>query len=97
MAFTNNPKVRDAFFEKLKQSGKLSTTSPRVQTPHPPIARSLGQPPVPQQLSGMPKLPSPTNTGAMTQPNVNPGQVNPNFIGNPKAQRFQKIKKMFGV
>lgn len=24
-------------------------------------------------------------------------QVNPNFVGNPKAQRFQKIKRMFGL
>jgi hypothetical protein len=75
-----NPKRRAAVFEKLRNSGKLSTNAPRVPTPHPKL---LTAPPAPVMPAGA-QMPTAQ-------------QVNPNFIGNAKQQRFSKIKKMFGL
>jgi hypothetical protein len=53
-------------------------------TPHVPMAGTkIPQALVPPQLPNGNPLPS--------------QQVNQNLVGNPRAQRFQKMRKMFGM
>jgi len=50
-----SPKQRNAIFEKLRTTGKLSTNTPKVPTPHP---KMLTAPPAPAMPpgAGMPQL-----------------------------------------
>lgn len=75
-----SPKRRAALFEKLRTIGKLTTNVPKVPTPH---IKQLPQPPMPQVIPA----------GQSALPNE---QVNPNFIGKGKQQRFRKLKAILG-
>jgi hypothetical protein len=79
-----NPAQLGAIFEKMKNKpGQMNPRVPKVPTPHPKMLAPIAPP----QIPGTPN------------PNVsnNPNQVNPNFIGEGKAQRFKRIKSMFGL
>lgn len=83
MAFS--PKQRAAIFEKLKQSPKMQ--QPLKPPSAPQTMKPLSAPKPPKQMSSFNDIPQ--------QAGIK-NQVNPNFIGNGRPQRFMKLKKMSG-
>ena len=78
-----SPTQRKALFEKLKTSGKLKQNEASA----PLMSPKMPKPPM------APTTPQAASTKVMT----NPEKVNPNYIGNPRASRFKKIRNMFGI
>lgn len=87
------PAQKNAIFEKIKNKS-TGGINPKPMTPHEP---SMVHPKLIAPIT--PPAPQiPPNPGASGMPPMNPsGQVNPNMIGNPKAQRFARMKKMLGI
>lgn len=79
-----NRKQLAAVFEKLKSSGKLNN----------PAASKIPMPASPKMKNPLTVKSTPDLLGKAPK---NPDEVNPDYVGKGKRQRFRKLKNLFGA